>query len=60
MKSRVPAAAPTKHAWLTPPAGPEKMVLMGRRPRGVGRHHAAARGDREDAMDVPGGEQALL
>jgi hypothetical protein len=31
MKSRTPAAAPTKQAWLTPPAGPEKMVLMGRR-----------------------------
>ena len=31
MKSGMPAAAPTKHAWLTPPAGPEKMVLIGSR-----------------------------
>src|SRR5206468_1545763 len=31
MKSRTPAASPTKHAWLTPPAGPEKIVLIGRR-----------------------------
>ena len=22
---------PAKHAWLTPPAGPEKMVLIGSR-----------------------------
>src|SRR6266850_885592 len=34
MKSRTPATSPTKHAWLTPPAGPEKIVLIGRR-RGV-------------------------
>jgi hypothetical protein len=31
MKSRASAAAPTKHAWLTPPAGPEKIVLIGKR-----------------------------
>ena len=31
MRSRIPVDSPTKHAWLTPPAGPEKIVLMGRR-----------------------------
>ena len=31
MKSRTPATSPTKQAWLTPPAGPEKIVLIGRR-----------------------------
>jgi hypothetical protein len=31
MKSRTSAAPPTWQAWLTPPAGPEKIVLMGRR-----------------------------
>ena len=31
MKSRIPATAPRWQAWLTPPAGPEKIVRMGRR-----------------------------
>ena len=31
MRSLTPHVAPTKHAWLTPPAGPEKIVLMGSR-----------------------------
>ena len=31
MRSPTPQAPPTWHAWLTPPAGPEKIVLIGSR-----------------------------
>ncbi len=48
-------------AGLAHPARrPREDGLDGQAARGVGGHHAAARGDREHAVRVAGGEQALL